>query len=94
MDVTHIPCGQDGWAHLAAVIDCHDREVIGWQPIQPGCPQQHCWVERFIVARTDDRHTDDGSITVQRGKDPCASEQPVCRTTRWKRKKIVWKKTI
>jgi len=29
MDVTHIPCGQDGWAHLAAVIDCHDREVIG-----------------------------------------------------------------
>jgi putative transposase len=29
MDVTHIPCGQDGWAHLAAVIDCYDREVIG-----------------------------------------------------------------
>ena len=29
MDVTHIPCGDDGWAHLAAVIDCHDREVIG-----------------------------------------------------------------
>lgn len=31
MDVTHIPCGQDGWAHLAAVIDCHDREVIGYE---------------------------------------------------------------
>ena len=31
MDVTHIPCGQDGWAHLAAVIDCHDREVIGFE---------------------------------------------------------------
>ncbi len=29
MDVTHIPCGADGWAHLAAVIDCHDRELIG-----------------------------------------------------------------
>jgi putative transposase len=29
MDVTHIPCGQDGWAHVAAVIGCHDREVIG-----------------------------------------------------------------
>jgi putative transposase len=29
MDVTHIPCGHDGWGHLAAVIDCHDREVIG-----------------------------------------------------------------
>ncbi len=31
MDVTHIPCGQDGWAHLAAVINCHDREVIGYE---------------------------------------------------------------
>ena len=31
MDVTHISCGQDGWAHLAAVIDCHDREVIGYE---------------------------------------------------------------
>jgi putative transposase len=31
MDVTHIPCGQDGWAHLAAIIDCHDREVIAYE---------------------------------------------------------------
>jgi putative transposase len=31
MDVTHIPCGSDGWAHLAAVIDCHDREVVGFE---------------------------------------------------------------
>jgi len=31
MEVTHIACGQDGWAHLAAVIDCHDREVIGYE---------------------------------------------------------------
>lgn len=31
MDITHIDCGQDGWAHLAAVIDCADREVIGWR---------------------------------------------------------------
>jgi putative transposase len=29
MDVTHIPCGLDGWAHLAAVMDCHNRELIG-----------------------------------------------------------------
>jgi putative transposase len=29
MDLTHIPVGQDGWAHLAAVIDCHDRAIIG-----------------------------------------------------------------
>jgi putative transposase len=31
MDVTHIPCGEDGWAHLTAVIDCHDRELIGYE---------------------------------------------------------------
>jgi putative transposase len=31
MDVTHIPCGRDGWAHLAAVIDCHDRQVVGYE---------------------------------------------------------------
>lgn len=29
MDVTHVYCGQDGWGHLAAVIDCGDRELIG-----------------------------------------------------------------
>jgi len=31
MDLTHISCGQDGWAHLAAVIDCHDRELVGFE---------------------------------------------------------------
>jgi putative transposase len=31
MDVTHVYCGEDGWAHLAVVIDCHDREVIGYE---------------------------------------------------------------
>ena len=31
MDLTHIPVGHDGWAHLAAVIDCHDRDIIGYE---------------------------------------------------------------
>ncbi len=31
MEVTHIPCSQDGGAHRAAVIDCHDREVLGYE---------------------------------------------------------------
>jgi putative transposase len=31
MDVTHVPCGVDGWGHLAAVIDCHDREIVGYE---------------------------------------------------------------
>lgn len=29
MDLTHIACGDDGWGHLAVVIDCHDREFVG-----------------------------------------------------------------
>jgi len=31
LDVTHVDCGADGWGHLAAVIDCHDREIVGWE---------------------------------------------------------------
>ena len=31
MDLTHISCGRDGWAHLVGVIDCHDRELIGYE---------------------------------------------------------------
>ena len=31
MDVTHVPCGTDGWGHLTAAIDCHDREVTGYE---------------------------------------------------------------
>ena len=30
-DITHIPCGVDGWGHLVAVIDCCDRELIGFE---------------------------------------------------------------
>lgn len=31
MDLTHVYCGKDGWGHLAAVIDCHDREIVGYE---------------------------------------------------------------
>jgi len=31
MDLTHVPCGADGWGHLTAVIDCHDRETTGFE---------------------------------------------------------------
>lgn len=31
VDVTHVPCGKDGWAHLCAVIDCYDREIVGYE---------------------------------------------------------------
>ena len=37
MDLTHIYCGADGWGHLAAIIDCHDREIVGYEfsPARP-----------------------------------------------------------
>jgi putative transposase len=31
MDLTHVSRGADGWGHLTAVIDCHDREVPGFE---------------------------------------------------------------
>jgi putative transposase len=31
MDVTHVYCGKDGWGHLAATIDCHDRQIVGYE---------------------------------------------------------------
>jgi putative transposase len=31
LDVTHVDCGADGWGHLAAVIDCHDRQIVGYE---------------------------------------------------------------
>jgi putative transposase len=31
MDVTHVPSGAEGWGHLTTVIDCHDRQVTGYE---------------------------------------------------------------
>jgi putative transposase len=31
IDISHGYCGADGWGHLVAVIDCHDREIVGWE---------------------------------------------------------------
>jgi putative transposase len=30
-DMAHLFCGQEGWCHLALVIDCGDRELLGWR---------------------------------------------------------------
>jgi len=29
--VAHVCCGQDGWSHLLALLDCHDREVVDYE---------------------------------------------------------------
>jgi putative transposase len=31
MDLTHVYCGEDGWGHLAAIINCCDREIVGFE---------------------------------------------------------------
>lgn len=31
IDTTHLFCGNDGWCHLTAVIDCCDRSITGWR---------------------------------------------------------------
>ena len=35
-DYAHIFCGKDAWCHLALVIDCGDRELIGWRLSRSG----------------------------------------------------------
>jgi putative transposase len=35
-DMAHLFCGQEGWCHLALVIDCGDRELIGWRLSRSG----------------------------------------------------------
>lgn len=36
IDTTHIFCGRDGWCHLTAIIDCHDRTIVGWRLARSG----------------------------------------------------------
>jgi putative transposase len=52
MDVTHIDCGADGWAHLAAIIDCHDRELVGYEFARRGRAKE---AERALEAACIDR---------------------------------------
>jgi putative transposase len=31
MDMSHVDCGRDGWAYLVSVIECCNRELVGWE---------------------------------------------------------------
>ena len=31
IDATSVFCGEDGWCPLTAIIDCHDRSIVGWR---------------------------------------------------------------
>jgi putative transposase len=52
MDLTHIDCGADGWAHFAAVIDCHDRELVGYEFARRGRAKE---AERALEAACIER---------------------------------------
>jgi putative transposase len=52
MDVTHVACGQDGWGHLTAVIDCFDREIIAYEFSMRGRARE---AERAIEAACIER---------------------------------------
>ena len=59
MDLTHVDCGADGWAHLAAVIDCHDREIVGFEFARRGRAKEaeraveDACIRRFGTLRPD-----------------------------------------
>jgi len=47
IDATHVFCGQDGWCHLTAIIDCCDRTIVSWRLSRSG-------VARIAAAALED----------------------------------------
>ncbi len=69
MDLTHVFCGRDGWAHLVGVIDCCDRELVGWEFALRGRAKE---AERAIEAACIRRFgtlRPAGSAPIERGDD-------------------------
>jgi len=48
IDITHVPCGKDGWGHL---VDCHDRSCIGVELALRGWAKEAC-LNRFGTLRS------------------------------------------
>ncbi|MEM6438554.1 MAG: DDE-type integrase/transposase/recombinase [Pseudomonadota bacterium] len=52
-DLARVWAGQDGWATLALVMDCHAREVLGWRLSRSGkattavAALEHALIARF-----------------------------------------------
>ena len=87
MDVTHSLVGADGWAHVAAVIDCHDRAVLGYEFTLRACAQEaerafdETCLARFGTLQahgsTPTVHSDNGSILEsRRSRRPCKDYLP------------------
>ena len=54
MDVTRVDYGADGWGHLAAVIDCHDRELVGYESALRGRAREAERVVRDLITALRD----------------------------------------
>ena len=52
IDATSIFCGEDGWCPLTAIIDCHDRSIVGWR-LSPSGVSKHAAaaLEEALIAR-------------------------------------------
>jgi putative transposase len=51
-DLCRVWAGRDGWQTLALVIDCHTRELLGWQPSRSGrATTAMSALEQALIAR-------------------------------------------
>lgn len=51
-DMAMIWCGKDRWCHLAAVIDCASREILGWRLSARGnAKTAHAALEEALIQR-------------------------------------------
>ena len=93
-DITYIPT-DEGWLYLAAVLDLHSRQVVGWS-MQPHMQTSlvkdallmACWRRRpakgliFHSDRGSQYCSHDFQITMERlGSDPSMSRKCFCRDT-------------
>lgn len=52
VDATSIFCGEDGWCPLTAIIDCHDRSIVGWRLSSSGVSKYAAAaLEEALIAR-------------------------------------------
>ena len=55
IDATSIFCGEDGWCPLTAIIDCHDRSIVGWRLSSSGVSKHAASaLEEALIARKDE----------------------------------------
>lgn len=55
IDASSIFCGEDGWCPLTAIIDCHDRSIVGWRLSLSGISKHAAAaLEEALMARKEE----------------------------------------